>query len=541
MCRFIPCIVSTCLALALSVYGQSADPSASIPAGQSTALYPAYTYVPSVDADYKPHPQGLQFSHPNISIDPLSAISLPISATSPPGLPSLGSPANPQSYWYEEITHNGISPFIANGSSWKVYRNVRDYGAKGDGATDDSTAIQAAINDGGRGPGGNGLGTTGAPAVIYFPTGTYLMGEPVQSYVDTFLIGNPINRPTLKASSTFVGTTLLYMKDPALDSTINFYIGVKNLILDSTSFSPSTSFTLMDWSVSQATQLTNVLFKMPQSSQHTGVSTPEGGSGTYMGNLDFEGGAIGINMNNQQYSIKSCTFTGTTTGIYVSHGFDMVFQGMKFTNCEVGVNATSGGVGNVGSVALIDSVAQSVQTVITTKSQNVTTGGTTGDDSIVIDNLQTSNVGNTVVAGGVPILKESVPKTWVYGNAYLRGGPVIGVHDAGTTYQTSRSPILLSGGNYFTMAPPTYQQYSVDQVVNIKTVKGFPVHGDGQTVSLPLPFSSNSSELVIDLTLRMTRTTSTSSSLATPGVQLLSSQPEPTSYQIRSTSHPDPA
>jgi glucan 1,3-beta-glucosidase len=383
--------------------------------------------------------------------------------------------------------HNGISPFIANGTFWKVYRNVKDYGAKGDGVTDDAPAIQAAIDDGGRGSGGNGFGTTGAPAVVYFPEGTYLMGEPVQAYVDTFLIGNPIKRPTLKVSSTFGGNTLLYMKDPGLDATINFYIGVKNLVLDSTAFSLSSSFTLIDWSVSQATQLTNVLFKMPTSSQHTGVSTPEGGSGTYMGNLDFEGGAIGINMNNQQYSIKTCTFTGTTTGIYISHGFDLVFQGMKFTNCEVGVNATNGGAGNVGSFALIDSVAQSVQTVIVTKSQNLTTGGTTGDDSIVINNLQTSNVGNTVVAGGVPLLKGSVPQTWVYGNAYLRGGPVTGIHDAGTTYQTPRASVLTSEGDYFTMAPPTYQQYSVDQVVNIKTVKGFPVYGDGQTVSSQSP------------------------------------------------------
>ncbi|KAG0651926.1 glucan 1 [Hyphodiscus hymeniophilus] len=458
--------------------GQTADPSASIPPDASTALYPAFTYTPSVDADYKPHPQGIPLSHLNHSINPLSPLLLPAVSNSPPGLPTLGSGSNQHPYWYEEITHNGISPFITNGSEWKVFRNVKDYGAKGDGVTDDATAIQAAINDGGRGPGGNGLGTTGAPAVIYFPTGTYLMGVPVQSYVDTFLIGNPINRPTLIASSSFVGTTLLFMKDPDLDSTINFYIGVKNLVLDSTKVSSGTTFTIMDWSVSQGTQLTNVLFKMPPASKHTGVSTPEGGSGTYMGNLDFTGGNIGINMNNQQYSIKDCTFDGTTTGIFITHGFDLVFQGIEFTNCEIGVDATNGGMGNVGSVALIDSVAAKTQTVIKTKSQNATTAG---DDSIVIDNLRSDSFGNTVVAGGVPILKGSVPKTWVYGKAYAQNGPLAGAHDLGTTYQTSRSPALLSGGKFFTMAPPTYQQFSVNQVVNIKTVKGFPVHGDGQT------------------------------------------------------------
>ncbi|RFU30600.1 hypothetical protein B7463_g5757, partial [Scytalidium lignicola] len=455
------------------------DPVAQVPAGAEAALYPPYTYVPSVFADYKPHPVGLPLTKLNASAKSWLPIPGPQPPNLPPWLPPFGNPPHPKEWWYEAIDHNGISPFITNGSSWKVYRNVKDYGAKGDGKTDDSAAIQAAINDGGRGPAGNGLGTTGAPAVVYFPSGTYLLDTSIQSWVDTMFIGNPISRPVLKASSTFNSSTLLFMKDPALDATINFYIQVKNLILDSTAFSPSTRLTLMDWSVSQATQLTNVLFRMPQGSQHTGVSTPEGGSGTYMGNLDFEGGAVGINHNNQQYSIKSCTFTGTTTGVVISHGFDIVFQDFTFTNVQIGINATTGGNGNVGSYVLLDSVAKNVNTVISTKAQ---TTATSGDDSVVIDNLKTSNVQNTVVAGGTTILKGSVGKTWVYGNSYLKNGPLPGVHDAGVTYQTSRSFELLdASGNFFTMAPPTYQEYSVNQVVNIKNVKGFPVHGDGQT------------------------------------------------------------
>jgi glucan 1,3-beta-glucosidase len=534
---YSPFTVSVFVGLFSSAWAQSSsDPVATIPAGQSTALYPAYTYTPSVDAAFKPVLQGLSISHPNKTVNPLNPISGPVAQNSPPALPEFGPLQQPSTYWYQDIVHDGISPFIDNGSSWVVYRNVKDYGAKGDGVTDDAPAIQAAINFVGRGPAGNGFGTTGAPAVIYFPEGNYLLGETVQSWVDTFFIGNPINRPTLKASSTFNGSTFLEMTDPGLGSTVNFYIVLKNLILDSTSYSPSTAFTLVDWSVSQGTQLTNVLFKMPTSSQHTGVSTPEGGSGTYMGNLDFEGGAIGINMNNQQYNVKDCTFTDTTTGIYISHGFDIVFQGMEFTNCEVGINATDGGEGNVGSFTLIDSTAQSVDTVIVTKSQNVATGGTTADDSVVIDNLQTKNVGSTVVAGGVTLLKGSVPKTWVYGNAYLQGGPVNGIHDAGTTYQTSRSEVLLSDGKFFTMAPPTYQQYSVDQVVNIKTVKGFPVHGDGQTVS----YQSSARQWVLLISLlRMIRTISISSLHAMQGVRLRSSRQAPISCPTLSTSHQD--
>lgn len=180
-------------------------------------------------------------------------------------------------------------------------------------------------------------------------------------------------------------------------------------------------------------------------------------------------------------------FDGTTTGVVISHGFDIVFQGLKFSNNKIGINATAGGVGNVGSYALVDSLASSVDTLILTKSQN-TTNSTTGDDSVVIDNLQTLNVAKTVVAGTTALLTGSVPNVWVYGNAYLQGGPVAGVHDNGVTSDETRSPVLLSGGKYFTMAPPTYQEYSVNQVVNIKDVKGFPVYGDGQTVGSTLAF-----------------------------------------------------
>jgi glucan 1,3-beta-glucosidase len=131
---YITSIILTSLALAQD------DPPAIIPPGSQTQMYPPYTYIPSVFATCKPNPHGLPFLHPNTTINPTSPLPHNPPPNPPPSLPPL-VPSNPQSYWYSQITHNGISPFIANGTSWKVYRNVHDYGALGDGTHDDAPAI----------------------------------------------------------------------------------------------------------------------------------------------------------------------------------------------------------------------------------------------------------------------------------------------------------------------------------------------------------------------------------------------------------------
>lgn len=71
----------------------------------------------------------------------------------------------------------------------KVFRNVKDYGAVGDGIHDDTAAINNAVTDGGRC--GQSCGSsTAKPAVIYFPSGTYLVSASIVQYYNTQFLGN---------------------------------------------------------------------------------------------------------------------------------------------------------------------------------------------------------------------------------------------------------------------------------------------------------------------------------------------------------------
>lgn len=50
-----------------------------------------------------------------------------------------------KSFWLADIDHQGTSPFLQDSSDYVVYRDVKEFGAKGDGTTDDSEAFNAAI------------------------------------------------------------------------------------------------------------------------------------------------------------------------------------------------------------------------------------------------------------------------------------------------------------------------------------------------------------------------------------------------------------
>lgn len=175
-----------------------------------------------------------------------------------------------------------------------------DYGAKGesvaaltgtrliiqgDGVTDDSDAINRAISDGNRCGPWVCDSSTDTPAVVYIPSGTYLIAKPIIFYYMTQLIGNPRNLPTLKASANLEALALIDASpynnqngEPGWISTNLFMRQIRNLIIDGTARPPTAGFQAIHWPASQATTIQNVKIRMTQASNsvHAGIFVENG-------------------------------------------------------------------------------------------------------------------------------------------------------------------------------------------------------------------------------------------------------------------------
>jgi glucan 1,3-beta-glucosidase len=119
------------------------------------------------------------------------------------------------SSWLEEISDYGVAPFASPG--YRVFRNVKDYGAKGDGHQDDTNAIISAISDGGRCDLLTCASSTRTPATVYFPSGTYYISKEIPVSYYTNLIGNPRCLPILKATKNFNGSTFIMGRATSID------------------------------------------------------------------------------------------------------------------------------------------------------------------------------------------------------------------------------------------------------------------------------------------------------------------------------------
>ena len=390
------------------------------------------------------------------------------------------------SWWMADIQRQGTVAY-GGGTGYTVFRNVMDYGATGDGTTDDTVAINAAITDGNRC--GEGCdSSTVTPALVYFPPGTYLVSTPILQYYYTQLIGDAITVPTLKASASFAGIAVIDSNPPGsggdwYTAQNNFFRQVRNFKIDLTGL-PSSTGTGIHWRVAQATSLQNIEFDMVQDSSSANVQQGifmEDGSGGYMGDLVFNGGKYGAWMGNQQFTVRNLQFNNCNTGIYVNWGWAWTFAGLEFNNCGIGMDLTSGGAADqsVGSVILLDSTFSGTPVGITTlysSSQGTITNGTLIVENVdMSDNvpiaIQDPTTSTTILAGNQVI--DSFIQGRVYNGA--DGGSAV---QATQTAPTRPSALIDSTGSFVTRSKPQYTDVAASSFVSVKSSGAA---GDGTT------------------------------------------------------------
>ena len=432
-----------------------------------------------------PLPQEPTFPNTtSTSTDPSTSggLSAPSSGPTVP-LNGTGSEGS-SSYWVANIQRNGQAAFNPD-SNYIIYRNVKDFGAVGDGVTDDTAAINEAIVTGDRCGGGGCDSTTITPAIVYFPPGTYLVSTPIIQYYYTQLHGDALDLPVLKSTPDFVGIAVIdanpYLPGGANWYTpqSNFFRQIRNFVIDVRD-QPLDTGTGIHWQIAQATSLQNIRFEMRRNRSTQNAQQGifmENGSGGFMTDLTFNGGKYGAFFGNQQFTVRNLTFNDCNTAIYMIWNWIWSFKSLTINDCLVGIDISQSGPDGlaVSSVLLSDSTISNtnigVLTAFTDDSQPP------GAGTLVLDNVDFPSTPIAVGRGNSSVLAGlGTVEGWAQGPAYEQGdqrriqGPL--------ELSPKAASLLGSDGTIFERTKPQYENYPASAFVSVKSLGA---RGDGVT------------------------------------------------------------
>jgi hypothetical protein len=395
-------------------------------------------------------------------------------APSAAAAPTTGS----SSYWLNTIKRQGAPPFGAQG--YTIYRSVTTYGAKGDGTTDDTAAINRAISDGNR-CGFGCVSSTTSPAIVYFPPGTYIVTSSIQMYYFTQLIGDALNPPTIKAAANFPSGNVVDA-DPVQNGqswyvmTDNFFRQVRNFVIDLTAVPPNVNVNGLHWQVAQATSLQNIRFEMIKgTSMQTGLFMDDG-SGGFMSDLVFNGGNQGMFLGNQQFTSRNITINDSNMAVVMNWNWVWTLKSININRCTTGIVMTNPGDSGqaVGSILLQDSAI--LNTKVGVQSLWSATSQPSSGGTLIIDNVDFTGtpVGIQSPAGQL-LAGGSVVQGYIQGPTYA-GSNV--TRSSGAVKLAAKSASLMANGKVYERSRPQYQNVPVSSFVSLK---GAGAKGDGKT------------------------------------------------------------
>ncbi|KAH6635962.1 glycoside hydrolase family 55 protein [Chaetomium tenue] len=417
----------------------------------------------------------------------LGLVSPALAVPAPAQAPAV-NPRQNREFWMANIERAGVAPFNGD-ANYKVFRNVRDYGAKGDGAADDTDAINQAISDGNR-CGENCTSQTTTPALVYFPPGTYVVSKPIIPFYYTQLVGDALAPPTLKAAADFAGMAVIDA-DP-YDSTgknwwtnqNNFFRQVRNFVIDLKGM-PVEVGAGIHWQVAQATSLQNIVFNMREdggdANKQQGIFM-DNGSGGFMSDLTFNGGNYGGFFGNQQFTTRNLTFNNCKTAVFMNWNWAWVFHDIKINNCGVGIDMSNGGPDGqtVGSVLVLES--QFTDTPIGIKTAYDPSSPHT-NGTLILENVDMTGSAQAVFnnATGTTILEGNQKVSFfAQGRGYGGAGGNSGEAFQGPQEVVKKPDVLINPntGKVMTRSKPQYEEVPAGDFVSIKSAGA---KGDGVT------------------------------------------------------------
>lgn len=193
--------------------------------------------------------------------------------------------------------------------------NVKDFGAKGDGLTDDTTAIKKAIN-------------AGADKTVYFPSGTYLINSVLLVKNGQKIVGEG-HATVIKPSNDSL-KSLTYMR---ITST-------KRVVVDGLRFVP---YSDNEPQTSGAAIALNTVDS--GENQYNDIYGAEGKSdnkGTVIRNCSFDGQFIGIRFyNGRSWFVESCRFDNyQSSGILAENHYDPESGDGRISGCTFETDET---------------------------------------------------------------------------------------------------------------------------------------------------------------------------------------------------------
>lgn len=248
------------------------------------------------------------------------------------------------------------------GTPVSAYTSVKDFGAKGDGVTDDASAIRSALAS---------LSSTGG--VIYFPVGTYLVKSAVLFYSNQILLFE--HGATIKQGAAIDSLMRNYST-----TSIGGYDGTHDSMIIGATFDGgtyTTNNTLLGFCHAKNITIRDCKFKNAygnwhdleiNSSQYVLVENCDFDGSRKTGqngeNLQFDGagstsyypwGDIKIDSTVCQYiEIRGCHFHGNTISPAIGNHSDMAHEFVRIHDCVIDGNTSSRGAMNF--VALVNNM-----------------------------------------------------------------------------------------------------------------------------------------------------------------------------------------